>query len=788
MLKPGMMLGDRYEIIELVGSGGMSEVYKAKDHKLNRYVAVKVLKNEFSDDRNFVSKFRVEAQSAAGLAHPNIVNVYDVGEDEGIYYIVMEYVEGITLKDYIFNNGRLSVEQALDFSLQIASGIEVAHQNHTIHRDIKPQNIIVSKNGTLKVTDFGIARAATSNTVASTAMGSVHYISPEQARGGYSDEKSDIYSLGITMYEMVTGRVPFEGDNNVTVALMHIQGEMIPPREYYPDIPASFEKVILKCTQKKPERRYLTASALIADLRRVATNPNGDFVVLGNNTMGTAPTVMMSQQEMESIKESAAQKSYTTADADGYYNGEETYRQEEEPVRQAQQPQNSQYGQQAQAPQYGQQAQAPQHGQQAQTPQYGQQAQTRPAQSRVASRIEEPQDDFDPDDDDYNTDKYFGNDDPDDDESYGDGYYPPDNDGDDELDPKLKKIIMVGAIVAAVLIAMFVMLGVGTVAGWFKFGDKSDKNTEEQEEDNGSIEMSLNVEGMTVEAAEAALNSANIPYVIEHENSDTIDADIVISQSFKKGEMIPADTKVKIVVSSGKEEVAVPNVVGYEVTQAETLLADAELGVTHAYEYSDEVEKDHIIRQEPGATQMVAKGTKIKIVVSNGPESKDAVVPDLRGKTQAEADAALQNVKLKLGNVTEAYSDTYPEGQVIAQSTSEGTKLPEGSAVDITISKGPEPTTEEVKTYSATFTGSITFTGAADSTNSYNVEIRYVIGDTTRVVASGNVSAANPTLTIPAGLIFSGLSAPGTIQVLYNGSTTKPDDVQESVNVQVVEE
>ena len=269
MLQSGTMIAERYEIVDTVGAGGMSVVYKAMDHRLNRYVAVKVLKEEYSDDKTFVNKFRVEAQSAAGLSHPNIVNVYDVGDDEGIHFIVMEMVEGITLKEYIEKKGHLSVSEAVNFSLQIASGIEVAHDNHIIHRDIKPQNIIVNSSGILKVTDFGIAKAATSATVSSNAIGSVHYISPEQARGGFSDERSDIYSLGITMYEMVTGRVPFEGDNNVAVALMHIQNEMISPREYYPDILPSFEKVIAKCTQKKPERRYLTANALIADLRRV---------------------------------------------------------------------------------------------------------------------------------------------------------------------------------------------------------------------------------------------------------------------------------------------------------------------------------------------------------------------------------------------------------------------------------------------------------------------------------------------------------------------------------------
>lgn len=746
MLKPGMMLGDRYEIIELVGSGGMSDVYKAKDHKLNRYVAIKILKNEFSDDRNFVSKFRVEAQSAAGLAHPNIVNVYDVGEDDGIYYIVMEFVEGITLKEYIMNNGRLSAEQALDFSLQIASGIEVAHQNHTIHRDIKPQNIIVSKNGTLKVTDFGIARAATSNTVASNAMGSVHYISPEQARGGYSDEKSDIYSLGITMYEMVTGRVPFEGDNNVTVALMHIQGEMIPPREYYPDIPASFEKVILKCTQKKPERRYLTASALIADLRRVATNPNGDFVVLGSNTAVNAPTVMMSDAELNSIKESAAQRSYDTDTEDLYTEDyEEEY--EERPAAPVRPSASAGTAERAAA---------------------GRKPAVRPA---PASTVD---DDFDPDDDDYN---YDYDDDDEEEEEVSD-------DIEDDIDPKLQKVVMIGGIIAAVIIAMFVMLFVGKAAGWFKFGNGRDRNSTEDEQQ--SIEMTVSVVGMQIEEAEKALMGANIPYELERQNDDAIATDIVISQSYEKGDMIPSGTKVKIIVSAGKEEIDVPNVVGYEVTQAETILInDYGFHVTHGYEYDSEVPKDHVISQDPVATQKVAKGSTVKIVISNGPEIKETEVPDLRGKTQQEASAALTNVKLNLGNTSEEYSPTVEAGRVISQSTSAGTKVTEGSTVDITISKGPEPTSEAPKTYSANFSGTITV--AAESTNSYNVQVNYLVGDTIKLITSGTLSASSP-ITIPAGSNVSGLSAQGTLQVLYNGSTVKPDDVNQSINVEVAEE
>ena len=301
MIETGTLLAGRYRIQEKIGSGGMAEVYKALDTALNRYVAVKILRSEYSSDETFVKKFRVEAQSAAGLSHPNIVSVYDVGEEDGIYFIVMELVEGITLKNYIDMKGKLEIREALNISVQIAQGLSAAHANRIIHRDIKPQNIIISRDGKVKVTDFGIARMAGSTTVTTTAAGTVSYISPEQARGGYSDEKSDIYSLGITMYEMLTGRVPFEGETNVAVALMHIQAKMTPPRELEPSIPESFNRIILKCTQKKPEWRYPSARALISDLRRVLTHPDGEYVVIPGMPAKGA-TIVMSQKETDDLR------------------------------------------------------------------------------------------------------------------------------------------------------------------------------------------------------------------------------------------------------------------------------------------------------------------------------------------------------------------------------------------------------------------------------------------------------------------------------------------------------
>lgn len=301
MIKIGMMIGDRYEILEKIGTGGMSDVYKAKDHKLNRFVAVKVLKQEFSENANFVSKFRIEAQAAAGLMHPNIVNVYDVGEEGENHYIVMELVDGITLKKYIEKKARLSVKEAVSIAIQVSMGIEAAHNNHIIHRDIKPQNIIISKEGKVKVTDFGIAKAATSNTITSNVMGSVHYTSPEQARGGYSDEKSDIYSLGITMFEMLTGRVPFNGETTVAIAIKHIQEEFPSPREYVSEIPVCVEQIVFKCCQKSPDRRYQSMSELIVDLKQSLINPDEDFVKV-TEPDEEASTRMITDRDMVQIK------------------------------------------------------------------------------------------------------------------------------------------------------------------------------------------------------------------------------------------------------------------------------------------------------------------------------------------------------------------------------------------------------------------------------------------------------------------------------------------------------
>lgn len=281
MILEGKVLGNRYEIIEKVGNGGMATVYKAEDKVLKRNVAVKILRDEFTTDEEFIKRFEIEAQSAARLVHPNIVSIFDVGVEENLYYIVMELIQGKTLKEIIIEErGPLPWKWSVNVAIQIASALEMAHKNNIIHRDIKPHNIIITEDGIAKVTDFGIAKAVSNSTITAfgTTIGSVHYFSPEHARGGFTDAKSDLYSLGVVMYEMVTGKVPFDADTPVSVALKHMQEDPEEPIELNPNLPGAVNKIIMKALKKDTTLRYQTASEMLSDLRRALKNPDGEFV------------------------------------------------------------------------------------------------------------------------------------------------------------------------------------------------------------------------------------------------------------------------------------------------------------------------------------------------------------------------------------------------------------------------------------------------------------------------------------------------------------------------------
>ena len=305
----GRLLGNRYEILEKIGIGGMATVYKAKCHVLNRFVAVKILKDEFTTDSEFIKKFNSEAQAAASLTHPNIVSIFDVGSEDNLYYIVMELIQGKTLKEIIVEDERLSWKWSTNIAIQIASALDTAHKNGIVHRDIKPHNIIITEEGRAKVTDFGIAKAVSNSTITAfgTTIGSVHYFSPEHARGGYTDAKSDIYSLGVVLYEMLTGRVPFDADTPVSVALKQVQEEPIEPIEINPDIPVSINRIILKAMQKDPNLRYQTATEMLNDLNYALKRPDDDFVILRSHE--SAPT-----QRIDVVKEGKKAKTTKAAE------------------------------------------------------------------------------------------------------------------------------------------------------------------------------------------------------------------------------------------------------------------------------------------------------------------------------------------------------------------------------------------------------------------------------------------------------------------------------------------
>ena len=670
MVVPGMYLADRYEILEKIGSGGMADVYKARDHKLNRLVAVKVLKQEFSVDETFVKKFRVEAQAAAGLSHPNIVNVYDVGEENGIHYIVMELVQGITLKKYIEMKGKLEIKEALNISVQIASGLQAAHDNRIIHRDIKPQNIIMSRDGKVKVTDFGIAKMADSTTVTTNAAGSVHYISPEQARGGYSDAKSDIYSLGITMYEMLTGRVPFEGETNVAVALLHIQGEMVPPRKLEPSIPRSFEKIILKCTQKKPERRYGSARELIADLRKVLTHPDGEYVNLtGVPVAANEQTVVLNGQGVSGVRNVRSSGSASPYSRNGA-------------------------------------AQSRSAG----TPSPNGRTSAEGSGSGMSSRPSETGS--------SNNRQYAGK----------NGQRRGEFDGDEDEDgvnPALEKVMMVLGIVGAVILVVVIFFIIGRAAGLFSGGGQTESAIESVsdtmiESESGSDSESFeevdvpDLYNMTQQEAQSELRPYGLYLSIETGQSDDVDEGCIYRQSPSEGTTVSRGDTITVWINAGEtesetEQVKVPDMTGYTYNQAATALSAQNIGIAEVrYEYSDEVDANYVIRTDPAADTMVDPGSEVILYISNGPEQKTTTMPQVVGTTLADAKTLLQGRNLEVGQVTYESSDSVAEGRVIRASVSQGTTVDEGTAIDLVISTGPAETESESQTQSS-YTGTIDF-------------------------------------------------------------------------------
>lgn len=606
MVKDGIVLGKRYEVLSKIGAGGMADVYKGKDTMLNRYVAIKVLKKEYREDENFVRKFHSEAQAAAGLLNPNIVNVYDVGEDRGLYYMVMELVEGITLKEYIEKKGKLSHKEVISIAIQMCNGIGAAHAAGIVHRDIKPQNVMISRDGKVKVTDFGIAKAVSSNTISSNAMGSVHYTSPEQARGGYSDAKSDIYSIGITLYEMVTGRVPFDGESTVEVAMKHLQQEITPPSEYAPDIPYSLEQIILKCTQKNSERRYASTADLTRDLKRSMMDPDGDFVVIP--PLRNADTVIITDDELDDIR-----SSYDDYDDD--YGDDDDY----------------------------------------------------------------GADDYD---DDYGDDRYD-----DDEEEYDDDDYDG-RKGAEEVNPRMNKVMKILMIVVALIIAFILIFAVGKAAGIFK--SIGSGTTTEDSSDKDTVKVP-DIVGMTEEEATKALKDKKLGIKVDsREDSEKYEEGTVSEQKTKAETKVKKHSTVHVVVSSALigKEIIVPDVSGMSEDEAQGKLTDAGFKPISEFQYDDNVAEGNVISTTPAANSKAAKDTQIKMIVSKGAQKK--TVPDVRGKSEADARSEIQAAGLTVGSTSTQHDDSVAKGNVISQSVTPGKKVSAGTAVNLVLSSGSD--------------------------------------------------------------------------------------------------
>ncbi len=594
MLNSGTRLGNRYEVIEKIGAGGMSDVYRAKDLSLNREVAIKVLKEEYANDTAFVTKFRAEAQAAAGLEHPNIVNVYDVGQEDGLYYIVMEHIEGITLKTYISKKGQLSYNEVISIAIQVGRGIEAAHKKGIIHRDIKPQNIMISKEGKVKVTDFGIAHAVSSNTVSADLMGSVHYSSPEQARNGYVTYSSDIYSLGIVMYEMCTGRVPFDGETTVAIAIQHLQSEMQPPSVYAPNLPVSLEKIIQKCTMKSPDRRYSSIDELLVDLKKALINPDEDFVSMVD-TSENNKTRMISDDELSEIRKK---------------------------------PDNN-----------------------------------IPKPKVPAEPVRKQKPDIDDEED----------------------------DDDGPVNPRLEQVInIMGIVVAIVILGIFVFIG-GTILDVFHFGGNR-TNTAQDQADTQEASSQITVPsvlGMSEEDAKTVLEEAGLTYSNGgSESSDEYDEGLVCSQSQSVGTIVEPNTTITVKISSGIGELEVPDVVGQTESAAEQMIRDKGFSSpVKEYVFSDSIPQGTVMSQSPEGGEKGKTGDTVTITVSQGVEN--AKVPTVTSMSQDEAANALSAEGFAVTTDT-AYSDSVPEGSVIAQNPAAGEYAQKGASVNITISQGPE--------------------------------------------------------------------------------------------------
>lgn len=592
------IFGNRYKIIDKLGSGGMAEVYRAEDTILNRIVAIKVLHSQFATQRDFVERLRREAQSAANLNHPNIVSIHDWGSEENNYFIVMEYIEGKTLKEIIEAEAPLTPERAINIAIKACSALEFAHKREIIHRDVKPQNIVITPEGEIKVTDFGIARAgaATPMTQTGSIMGTAQYISPEQAQGRIVQRTSDIYSLGVVLYEMLTGRPPFSGENPVSIAFKQVHEQPIPPRKINPDIPESLERVILRALAKNPADRYQSALQMQADLNLCSRG--GEVSPLPPGLFASEETVVLvpKRKKRKRIKipmtpwvilallvPLVAALAYAFASGLNFSGSAVTPNLEGKSLPDARQ-----------------------------------------ILRGVGIRLE------------------------------------------------IGERAFSGAVKSGLIMEQEPAPGLKTRKG------SSVRVTVSKGPELIAVPDVVNE---TSEEASFILGQASLEIgEIQREFSDTVPQGTVISQSPRAGKKVSKNTEVNLVVSKGEEIISVPDLTGKLLNEATVELKQLSLQVDKSREYSEDVEKDRIIRQSPQPGMEIKKGVTVSLVVSRGPEM--VKVPEVRESAEPEAIESITKAGL---SPDVQYIKGGEKGKVVEQYPAAGTEVKKGSSVTIYV-------------------------------------------------------------------------------------------------------
>ncbi|MBR0086844.1 MAG: PASTA domain-containing protein [Lachnospiraceae bacterium] len=674
MLKIGSIFAGRYKVLEHIGQGGMADVYKAEDMSLNREVALKVLKGDYSDDPAFIKRFKAEGQAAASLNNDNVVAVYNVGNSGRDYYIVMEFVDGITLKEYIRRKGMLSPRETMAITAQVAVGLRAAHQKHIIHRDIKPQNIILSRDGKVKVADFGIARANTdeTRTMNTQAIGSVHYISPEQAKGGDCDERSDIYSLGISMYEMVTGQVPFDKPTSIAVALAHMNETMIPPSALNPECPVSLEQIIFRCTQKSRDRRYHNCTELLLDLKIAVATPDYDFEKQERESLMRSDTMVFTGQVMDELQQDGRKN---TAIVD------ENFEEKTAENAVAQDPTGGVVPSRRKGESQEEDRDAEDDGED-----------TAPQERRKHRNL-------------FNEDKK-----------------------EDEKSLLDRVLLIIGIVLGTAMILMLIYIfsslsgcnqrsgkkptasppvtqtNVPEESSTFFIDDTTDMETEEEITvetfesdyfDPDTMTVVPQVVGSMFDSAIKILRDRGLNYHISSNvvYSDVYKSGTVVKQSYSEGTIVPKDSVILITLSYGSDKFEITDqYIGEDVSDFRYTMSQYKdiINVEYIKENSDTVPVNRIISLDP-SSGTIGQGDTLKVIYSGGPAM--VTVPGLVGKTQAEAVSLLNRNGLELGDVSKDYNADVEEGFIIYQQYPEGQSVANGSRVNIVVSLGPRSQT-----------------------------------------------------------------------------------------------